>query len=389
MMNDEVDPMRDLGLTQDREFVCEPLGFLTPADLSRDLFERFIPRGGHIYDLIEGYDLLTTLVLNSGGTETGALRYMAPFLKAFGATDYTVSKFYRDTVPLNGNAAETMNYLMTIMPVFMNTSAYEHAADAVCEKTGVPEMVTGSTELCLDDCHMSVDEMREIRRLAREISKIPIPEPNVSHDFELNRGEVKLVSALDEIFHTRFQNNAAADIMHNTATVGVSEKSYNLLDIRKNMQIDLDGVMYVGGENNDCQVLNLVSESGGLAVTFNGAEAAVNTADVAVIGDDCTVIAFLGSIFFDTGPQGVKDLVADWYRKTLGETDAPDPNLRDRLLKMYPDSLPEVYLMDGTKDAQIAERSSEYRRKMTEKTKLRRAKLAGDSLSRIASERKI
>lgn len=388
MMSDEVDPMRDLGLTQDRQFICEPVGLLTPADPSRDLFEHFIPNGGHIYDIIEGYDLLTTLVLNSGNTDNGALRYMAPFLKAFDATDYQVSKFFRDTTPLMPNADSMMRYFLDIMPVFLNSSLYEHAADAICEMTGVPVLSAGSTEMELDEFAMTVGEMREIRKIAREIAKIPTPSPNESHAIELNKEEVRIVSFLDDVFQNRFQGNAAAELIHNTHSIGVSEKSYNLVDIRKNTQIDLDCMMYVGGENSDCQVLNLVSDSNGLSIAFNGTDVAVESSKVAVIADDCTVVTFLGSVFFDTGPQGVMDVIADWNRDALAGFDAPDPNLRDRLLEMYPKELPEVYLIDESNSKSIAERSNVYRNKMIDKYRLRRAKVAGDSLSKAASKKK-
>lgn len=377
-MPDEYDPMREMGFVDDRELVLEPQGILTPANTTRDLCEHFIPNGGKIFDLIERYDMITTLVLNNNGTDNGTLSYLAPILKAFGATDYAVSRFFTDNIPLTDHAADTMRYLLDIMPVFMDSMVYEHAADAICEKTGVPLDVTGSCALTLDDFHMPVNEAREIRKIAADIAKLRLPSDLYDEDspLELDADEVRLVNVLDDVFQNRLRSGSAFEMMQETSSVGLSEKAYALLDIRKSTQIDLDGVMYAGSESSDYQVLDLVREGGGLALSFNGTEAAVHGSDVAVISDDTTVLTFLGSVFFDTGVQGVIDLAAQWSRKYLENTEFPDQNLADEILRMYPRKLPEVYRIDDGNKDQISTRSEAFRNKLMKRAKLRAAKTA-------------
>ncbi len=374
----EVDPMRDLGLVEDKEFVCEPQGIVTPANTARDLCEHFIPNGGKLFDLVERYDAITTLVLNNSGADNGTLRYMAPFLKAYGATDYTVSRFFSENIPYNGSAGSAMEYLENLMPVFMDSMVYEHAADVICESTGVPLDVCGSTPMELDTCSMAPVEAREIRRIAADIVKLRMPKDEYEEGtpLELDRDEVRLVNVLDGVFHDRFKTYAAYELIENTAAVGLSEKAYALLDIRKSTQVDLDGIMYAGSESTDFQALDLVAESGGLALSFNGTEAAVHGSSVALIDDDCTSLAFIGSVFFDTGVQGVIDLADNWNRSYLSTASVPDPNIRDHLLAMHPKKLPELYVLNEDNVHQVATRSDKYRRKLMKQAKLRAAKPA-------------
>ena len=377
-MPDEVDPMRDLGLVNDREFVCEPQGILTPANTTRDLCEHFIPNGGKVFDLIDRYDMITTLVLNNSGTDNGVLSYLAPILKAYGATDYSVSKFFRDNLPITSSAPNAMRYLLDIMPVFLDSMMYEHAADAVCEKTGVPLDVTGSCAMELDSFHMGVLEAREIRKLTEEIARLRMPKDEYEEGvpLELDADEVRLVNVLDDIFHNRMRSQAASELMGDIAPVGLSEKAYALLDIRKSTQVDLDGIMYAGSESTDFQALDLVKEGGGLALSFNGTEAAVHGSQVAIIDDDCTSLAFIGSVFFDTGVQGVIDVAEQWSRDFLKKGNFPDPNLRDRLLEMHPNRLPEVYVLGPDNVDDVAVRSDMFRTKLIKRAKLKAAKKA-------------
>ncbi len=377
-MPDEFDPMREMGFVDDREIVLEPQGILTPANTTRDLCEHFIPNGGKIFDLVERYDMITTLVLNNNGTDNGTLSYLAPLLKAYGATDYSISRFFEESIPLTDHAPDTMKYFLDIMPVFLDSMVYEHAADAICRKTGVPMDVTGSCALELDNFRMSVNEAREIRRMASEISKLRLPSDEYEEGvpLELDADEVRLVNALDDVFQSRLRNGAAYEIMQETASVGLSEKAYALLDIRKSTQVDLDGIMYAGSESSDFQVLDLVREGGGLALSFNGTEAAVHGSDVAVISDDTTVLTFLGSVFFDTGMQGVIDLADMWSKDYLKHGEFPDPNLADELLRMYPGRLPEVYRVTDENRDSVSSRSEAFRRKLMKRAKLRAAKAA-------------
>lgn len=322
-MNEEVDPMKDLGLAHDKMLVLEPQGVLTPSDPVKDLCARFIPQGDKFYELLYRYNLLTTLVLNSGGSDGSVLKYASPFIKAFGATDYTVSKFFTDSLPVTEGAPEFVRYVTDMMPVFFDTVMFDHASDAVCSKTGFPLDAAGPVEFPLDDVEVPFTEARALRKMAEIMVKLNLPaEPfDGTSDLGLTREEVTLVSALDKVFKGGLYGSSAEKLMDSVGTAGLSEKAYGLLDIRKATQVDLDGTMYVGSEPSDFQAMGIVREGGGLAVSFNGSEVDVEASDVAVVGDSCLVLTFLSAVFFDSGPRGVIDLAENWGREYIMDMD--------------------------------------------------------------------
>ncbi len=322
-MNEEVDPMRDMGLAQDKMLVLEPQGVLTPSDPAKDLCARFIPQGDKFYELLYRYDLLTTLVLNSGTSDGSVLKYIAPFIKAYGATDYTVSKFYAENMPLTDGAPGFVRYVDAMMPVFFNTMMYEHASDALCAKTDFPLDAAGPISFPLDEIEMSSPEARDLRRMAEIIVKLSLPADPMdgTSDLGLSREEVKLVSALDKVFKGGLFGSSADRLMDSVGAVGLSEKAYGLLDIRKTVQVDLDGTMYVGSEPNDFQAMGMVREGGGLALSFNGSEVNIEAADVAVVDDSCLALTYLSAVFFDSGSRSVVELAENWNRDYIKHMD--------------------------------------------------------------------
>lgn len=368
-MPDEINPMADMGLIHDKQTILEPQGFLTDCDTVRDLCERFIPQGGKFYDLIDRYGIVTSYVLNRDDQGRGAdtVRMVAPFLKAFGATDYDVMRFYQEHLTTAGSAKETIKYFIDVMPTFMDSSMYEHATDALCDKLEIPRGMASSTSLDLSDdaCGMTRQECWDLRTMAKEIVELKMPRDKYELDvpLELSSAETRMISALDDIFLNRLSGTAAADMISNTVSVGANEKAYALLDIRKSTQVDLDGTIYVGGDIIDYQVMDLVKDGNGLSLSFNGSEFAVHGANVAVLSKDCTVVAVLAAEFYSTGIQGVFDLVDNWNRDYLKNADCPDRNLMDRMLALNPRKLPEVYRITHGNVGDVAAKSNAFRKR--------------------------
>ncbi|AGI48397.1 archaeal conserved hypothetical protein [Thermoplasmatales archaeon BRNA1] len=376
-MTEEINPMRDLGFFPDKQVLIEPQGFMVPGNPARDLCESVIPNGAKFYDLLDRYDNVTTYVLNR--TDTGhsgdVMRLIAPFLKAFGATDYSVLKFFKDGMRFNPGAEDCIRYLKALMPMYIDTVMYQHAADDICDKLDLNDCLAGASSLDLDHSEMTKKEARDLRKMAESIVKLKLPKTqyDLNVPLELSGEEVKLVTALDDVFINKFQSTEAQKMIGEMSSVGANEKAYSLLDIRKTTQIDLDGTMYVGGESIDFQVMDLIKDGNGLALSFNGTEFAVHGANVMVLSEDCTVAAFLGSVFYDTGIQGVFDLAESWSRDYLRNNDFPDNNLRNAVLAA-PGKFPEVYRITRSNVDQLAERSENYRTKLEKLRRMRSAK---------------
>ena len=258
---------------------------------------------------------------------------------------------------------------MNIMPTFIDTKMYEHGAHALCERLDIPVSMASSSGLDLDDTNMSRQTSKEIRILTEAIARLRMPKQEYEIDVpsELDDDEVAMISTLDDIYLKKLQNSEAQDMIQTMATVNANEKAYALLDIRKNTQVDLDGTIYIGGEFVDFQVMDLIKDGNGLALSFNGSEITVHGSNVAVLSDDCTVATVLVSKFYDTGIQGVFDLVDNWSRETLESEDMPDRNLVNDLLARHPKKLPEVYRVTRDNVDKIAAKSDAFRQKIFKK----------------------
>lgn len=366
-MPDEINPMQDMGLTHDKQLICEPQGFLVRNDCARMLCGHFIPRGERLYDLIDRYDNITSYVLNRTdvGHSADAIRMVAPFLVAFGASDYQAEKFYSENMKLMADAPQVVSYFRDVLPSFYDSCMYSHAADALCSLTGLARESVGCTQLELDSAasDMSWDERSMLRKIAAEIADLPLPTTRyrLNVPMTLSKDEVDMVEALDDVFVRRLQGTSAYDMISEMPAVGANEKAYALLDIRKTTQIDMDGTAYIGGETIDYQALDLVKDGGGLAIAYNGSEFAVHGANVSVISESSLAGAVLVEQFYDTGIEGVYDLIDHWNRDDLkAYTRYPDPGLMEAMLKEP--ELPMVRRITKDNVTEVASESSACRK---------------------------
>ena len=366
-MPDEINPMQDMGLTHDKQLICEPQGFLIRNDCARMLCGHFIPKGERLYDLIDRYDNITSYVLNRTdiGHSGDAIRMVAPFLVAFGVSDYQAEKFFSENMKLMADAPHVVGYFRDILPSFYDSCMYDHAADALCSLTGLARESVGCTQLELDNAasDMSWDERSMLRKIAAELADMPIPTTRykLNVPMALSKDEVDMVKALDDVFVRRLQGTSAYDMISEMPAVGANEKAYALLDIRKTTQIDMDGTAYIGGETIDYQALDLVKDGGGLAVAYNGSEFAVHGANVSVISESSLAGAVLVEQFYDTGIEGVYDLIDHWNRDDLkAYTRYPDPGLMEAMLKEP--ELPMVRRITKDNVTEVASESSACRK---------------------------
>lgn len=366
-MSGEFDPAAELGLFPDKTFVCNCRGFITKNDAVRDLCDRFIRNGGHFYDVLRRYDELTAYVLGrEEATGASCIQWAIPFLKAFGATDHLMHQYSKETMELMPNAARTMNYISKILPTFITSSMYEHTMMEVMESLDAPLCETFCSKAEMDQAEFGRAESRKIREMAQEIASLRIPkvEYKLNVPMEVHADDIKIIRTLDDILQERIPQLSAMNLMESLTIVTAHKKAYQLLDIRRQTSIDLDSTFYIGGEQSDYQAMDLVRDSGGMAVAFNGSEYAVRGCNIAILSKESTVGAVFAAEFYDKGLQAVLDLASNWERKYLKNADVHDVNLMQAMLKENPRKLPEVYIVDRKNVDEISEKSDAYRKKL-------------------------
>ncbi|MCK9322456.1 MAG: hypothetical protein RBR05_02245 [Candidatus Methanomethylophilaceae archaeon] len=364
---DEFNVMEELGLTHDKQLICSCQGFLQMNNSSKGLCERFIKNGDKFYDIISRYDDIIAYVLNRDEGRSGnTARFIAPFLKAFGATDYGMYQYCKESLRIMPEAKRVMKYLTNTLPTFISTSSYEHNVMALCDTLDISINIVDRATVSMDSYDISRSEGRLIREMANQVTNLKLPR----HEYELNvpmtleADEIHMIEVCDEIFHNKIKDLEINELMRNMKVVGANEKAYSLLDIRKRTMIDLDGTAYIGGAMMDYQSMDLVRDGGGLSMAFNGSEFAVHGCNIAVLSRDCTVAAVLVQEFYNEGIEAVYELVRNWDREKLKNRECPDRYLMDAMLAANPHKLPEVYIVDKDNVKEIAKKSNGYRKKL-------------------------
>lgn len=363
----EFDTLDDLGLINDKQFICSCWGFLTRNNGTRDICKRFIGDGGHFYDILARYDSLCSYVLNREYGRTGnIMKMIAPFLRAYGATDMQVHNTSAEYLELMPKAGYTMRYALDVIPTFITTGLYEHDVMNICEALDIPMGNLTCTDLSLDSQSMPREDARTLREEISKISSLRLPrmEYPLNVPMELDELDIRLLKVMDDVSDTLDSMDSASAIMRSMSSVGSNEKAYTLLEIRRRTSIELDGTVYIGSDTSDYQAMELVNESGGLALSFNGEDFAVRGSNIAVLSNDCTVAAVILQEFYNGGIESVLELAENWSMDYLKEKNLSNPYLVDSMLKENPRKLPEVYAIDKDNVDEIAGKSAAYRRKI-------------------------
>lgn len=363
----EFDTLDELGFVNDKQFICSCWGFLTRNNGTRDLIDRFVRNGGHFYDVVSRYDSLCTYVLNRDISSLGhTMKITAPFLKAFGATDLQMHNASAETLELMPEAGTTMRYALNVMSTFITTSLYEHDVMNICDSLDIPMGNINCTELSLDAQDMSRHDARALRDAASIVTSLRIPKTEYLLDvpMELDPLDVKILKTMDDLAAELMAMESASSMMRSMTSVGSNDKAYALLEIRRKTSIDLDGTAYIGSDTSDYQSMELVKESGGLALSFNGADFAVRGSNVAILSNDCTVAGVLLQEFYNGGIEAVLDLVNNWDRKSLKKGSYSDPHLMEAMLAANPKKLPEVVAVNRQNVEEISKKSTAYRKRI-------------------------
>ncbi len=366
-MPDEFDPTLELGLPPDRYIVCTCRGFLTRNNDLKQLCGRFIDDGERFFNVIERYDRLTSYVLNREDATSGSYyKWCIPFLKAFGATDHLLHKYSVEDLEIMPNARRTINYIANLLPTHITTSILEHGMMEIMEELGNPLCQVADTKLCIDQTMMGRAESRNLKDVAREISKLPVPDKfyQLNVPTELRPEDIVIIKVLDAIIGGKIPETGAMGLMESTDAMTSHKKAYRLLDIRRLTAIDLDSTMYIGSSSTDFQPMDLIRDAGGLSVSFNGEEFAVRGSNVAVLSEDTTVGAIFASVFADKGMLAAYELAKNWDREYLEKMPFPDRSLMDTFLREHPDKLPEVYAVDDDNVDEISKKSDRFRKKI-------------------------
>jgi len=334
-----------------RQYNTDCEGPVSLNDNAQELAEFFIPDGDEFFAKLSKYDDFLADIEKKPGYRAGmTLRLILPFLKAYGATDEKIWDYSAGHIALVPGAKETLQYINGSMPAFIISTSYKPYIHSICELVGFPKERAFCTDLNLDVFDVSLGELVTLKQIGKEIAAMPmieLPDDATTFD-ELPETTKATIVRLNEIFWKEIFSMKSGNMYKNATVVGGQEKANVLVKNAESLGSQLNDVMYVGDSITDVQALEIVKNAGGIAVSFNGNRYAVESAEIACIAEDTSVISILATTFKKGGREATIELVNNWSLSAL-----KNAQLDEHLM---PGDMPTVELVkDSDKAGLIAE----------------------------------
>ena len=365
-MNMEYDHMAELGLTEDKQLICSDVGFITSNDPLRDLCFKFVRNGERVYNTLQRYDTVVCYALSRDDGNCGTYaKWLVPILLANGVNDkaaYEACTASRKYLP---GAESTLNYLYRQLPTFFCTESYEHQMLGIADQLDFPGCNISCNMFSFDSLELSRPDARAIREILPKLDSMRISDEcyTVTDSKYLTAEDNDLVDLMDKEFVKLVGKMDVMDQVRNDLKIAGNEKAYALLEICRKNEIPVSDTAFIGTRNSDFPAMDIVRDSSGLALAFNGSEYAVRGCNVAVMSERPIVAAVLVNEFYNGGIESVMDMIDHWTPDGLRGWPCADRNLMNEMLAQFPKGLPEVYKVDHRNYKEIAKKSLQFRKK--------------------------
>jgi len=261
-------------------FVSDCEGPISVNDNAYELAGHFIEDGEKFFQIVSHYDdVLADEIKRPGYNAGSTLKLILPFLKAYGATNQNMKEFSSDNVLLIPGARATLGLMQFIMPAYIVSTSYEPYIKALCDLTNFSFNRCYCTHLDLDSYHLSDEEREKLMEFGSSIVSNP----------EFNN--------LERIFWEEIPRMEIGSLVEEVNPVGGLAKKEAVLDIMAKNSFQASDLMYVGDSITDVQPLQYAKDNGGIALSFNGNEFALDNASLAVITDNTAITSTIADLF--------------------------------------------------------------------------------------------
>jgi energy-converting hydrogenase A subunit R len=346
-----------------RVFITDCEGPVSKNDNAFELAQHYIPNGAKFFRILSRYDDVLAYLERRPDYSAGyTLKLVAPFLKAYGATNQEVEEYSRSHILLIEDAKEALHYTLGLLPSYIVSTSYEQYIEALCKVLDFPVANTFSTKLDLDKHGLSEGEVALLKGLREEISQLPdieIPE-GAKRVEDLPAEMRRTVERLDGVFFSELPRMIIGRLLDDVRPIGSWEKAEALRKIGGRLKRSLDGFMYVGDSITDVEAFKVIREAGGLAVSFNGNQYAVREADVAILSKSALATALVAETFAKQGRDGVLQLAENWGPEAIRKSIRSE--LSDCFFSASREDIPRVIRVTSDNVEQLVEESNAFRK---------------------------
>ena len=348
-----------------RVFISDCEGPISKNDNAFEVASQFIPNGNRLFSVISRYDDVLAEVLKRPSYKAGyTLKLILPFLKAYDLTDQKMQEFSANSLVLISNVKDMLQHIRSIAYAFVVSTSYEHYIRALCQALDFPFRNTYCTKVSIDKYHITRQERNRLKELAAEIAQmqmIAIP-PNAKSMGEFSPDDQRTIRRLDEIFWEKIANMESGRVYSEVNPMGGGEKAEAIEEVVRKLKVSLADAMYVGDSITDKEAFRLVRENRGLAVSFNGNQYAVDSAEIAVLSESGISTAIIADIFCRFGKEQALELAENWQKGELNKSRV-NRSLLERFFK-FNNNKSRVEMVTSRNVEKLARESSEFRRKV-------------------------
>ncbi len=346
-----------------RIFVSDCEGPIAKNDNAFEVTEHFVPDGDKLFSIISKYDDILADVFEKPGYEAGStLKLILPFLKAYGVTNETMRRFSRDTLLLMPGVKEALEFIRQIMPAFIVSTSYEQYISAMCDAIEFPVSNVYCTRLDLDRYEVGSEEIGTLQELAREISRMPLPEipEGAKRLEEFSSRDQQTIKRLDEIFWRVLPGMASGVMLRCVKPIGGIRKAEAVRKIAERHGAEVGDIVYVGDSITDVPPFKLVGEREGLTVSFNGNVYAIREAQIAIMSENAAVLAVIADVFNKRGAaESIEVVRSGGYEALVAEA---SQRLKDTLKRWKFAKPQRVEAITDENRAKLARESTEFRK---------------------------
>jgi len=341
-------------------FVTDCEGPLSLNDNAYELSKEFIPEGDEFFRILSLYDdYLVDIVKKPNYNPGNTLKFIIPFFKAYGLNNESIVKFSKDNTFFVDGAHDTLKLAKKAMDSFIISTSYGQYIEAVCKNLDFPFENTYYTSLDLiDSFQISDSEKEKLFEFKEIISKIATEEKN-NDFFDVDK--------LDEILFKLIPKMEVSKLNEDVVCVGGMEKQKSVEDILSKHKFEKQGIMYVGDSHTDIEPLRFAKENGGIAISFNGNEAAVKEAEIAIISNNTIATSLLIDLHSKFNSSYVLEFVKAYSIdfKRAFESFRIGFSLIDKFNEIFKDNeLPIIEVITDDNIEELTQKSLEMRKKV-------------------------
>ncbi len=234
--------------------------------------------------------------------------------------------------------------------VFEISASYYPFAALVARELGIRADRVYSTFFSLDRYIMEPSEASRLMDLATEIVMLPdIPaidrtsrSPSLG---ELSEQDLAALNRLEEIVWGEMAQelSCSSRMLAEVRAMGGFEKANAIRDASDRTQLNPTDTIYIGDSITDVEAFRALDEMGGITISFNGNQYAVNNAALCVWSDTSLVSAVIAGVFQESGKAGLYEFA------------------RTKDSSLVPKELSDIYARLSGRNWGIALRSEENR----------------------------